>query len=443
MAAWLLTCNPSGVFDLPRFRDEGNELTSWTISQHKRDVSAGDQFVLWMSGANAGIVAYGHLTGEAARGRPDAAYWLTDPGEQDYVPLEVDEWLDRRIPKSQLAADPRMSGATILTMPGGRNPHRLNVAQWEAIREALDSAQGEDPGWDLNPGEEIRRVELHTKYGGSSQNGISPSATTSNILVFTAASSGHQHGYFDIWNEDGTFHYTGEGQTGDQRMVRGNKAILEHRETGKRLRLFDGARGTVRYLGEWTLDPDQPYSEHQAPATRGGDLRKVIRFHLVPVRATINAREVEIGQDYVAPDESITPAPAASSAPDPDLVGRNLSTHRRLQNELAEHAQNRGFTALSPDVSDPDFDLAWRNAEGKLTVCEVKSLTLANEARQLRAGLGQVLDYQDQLSDRAPAVSAVLWVEREPSELRWIALCRRVGVTLAWPSQEDSAFQVD
>ncbi|MFJ3302451.1 hypothetical protein ACIPSA_04895 [Streptomyces sp. NPDC086549] len=440
MAAWLLTCNPNGVFDLPRFRDEGNDLTSWTISQHKREVAAGDQFVLWMSGTNAGIVAHGHFTGQAAHGRPDTTYWLTDPGERDYVPLEVDQWLDRRIPKSQLAADPRMSGATILTMPGGRNPHRLNRAQWEAIHEALEAASGEDPGWDLNPGDEIRRVKLHAHYGGSTQNGISPSGTTNNILIFTAASSGHQHGYFDTWNEDGTFHYTGEGQTGDQRMVRGNKAILEHRETGKRLRLFDGARGTVRYLGEWTLDPEQPYSEDQAPATGGGDLRKVICFHLVPVRATISAPEVEIGQDYVAPDESVTPTPATQSAPDPDLVGRNLSTHRRLQNELAKQAQNRGFTALSPDVSDPDFDLAWRDTEGRLTVCEVKSLTPANEARQLRVGLGQVLDYQDQLSDRAPDVSAVLWVEREPSERRWITLCRRVGVTLAWPCQEDSVF---
>jgi len=334
-----------------------------------------------------------------------------------------------------------MAGATILTMPGGRNPHKLSAEQWAAIREAIDIAKGEDPAWHLKPGDEIRRVDLHKRYGGSSQNGISPSRTTNNILIFTAASSGHQHGYFDTWNEDGTFHYTGEGQTGHQKMIRGNKAILEHRETGKRLRLFDGARGTVRYLGEWTLDPDNPYSEGEAPATGGGPLRKVIRFHLVPVKATITTPEVQIGQSYVAPNESVAPAPATPSAPDPDLVGRSLSTHRRLQNSLAEEAQKRGFTALSPDVSDPDFDVAWRDTEGRVTVCEVKTLTSANEMRQLRVGLGQVLDYQDQLRNRAPEVSAVLWVEREPSERRWVDLCRRVGVTLAWPGEEHSIFQ--
>ncbi|CAM5379647.1 hypothetical protein [Streptomyces purpurascens] len=223
-------------------------------------------------------------------------------------------------------------------------------------------------------------------------------------------------------------------------MIRGNKAILEHSETGKRLRLFDGARGTVRYLGEWMLNPEQAYTWAEAPETGGGPLRQVIRFHLVPVRATITEPEVGIGQRYVVADEDVAPAPAAPSTPDPDLVGRNLSTHRRLQNHLAQEAQNRGLTALSPGATDPNFDLAWREGQDRLTVCEVKSLTRANEAAQLRVGLGQVLDYRDQLSDRTADVTAVLWVEREPTEIRWVNLCQQVGVTLAWPGREGMVF---
>lgn len=439
MATWLLSCNPKR-FDLEGHRRDGQVLDSWTIARHVDDVAIGDDFVLWVGGPNAGVVAYGHFTGMAQYGQPDLEYWAEDPGPRHFVPLLVDKWLDLRVPKARFAADPRMAAASILRQPFAGNPHRLTAEQWQAVHDAIKAQEGEDPDWDLKSGDEIRRVDLHARYGGSSQNGIATSGTTDNILIFTAASSGHQHGYYDTWNEDGTFHYTGEGQTGDQKMIRGNKAILEHRETGKRLRLFDGARGTVRYLGEWTLAPDQPFSEDEAPATGGGDLRKVIRFHLVPIKATISTPEVEIGQDYVAPDETVTPAPTMPVAPDPDLLGRNLSTHRRLQNALAEEAQKRGLTALSPSVSDPGFDLAWRDADGRLTVCEVKSLTPANEARQLRAGLGQVLDYQDQLSDRAPGATAVLWVEREPTEARWIELCRRVGVILAWPGHEESVF---
>ncbi|MDA1003150.1 MAG: hypothetical protein O3B31_07345 [Chloroflexi bacterium] len=44
-------------------------------------------------------------------------------------------------------------------------------------------------------------------------------------MFFTAAESGHQHGYFDRWDGD-TFLYTGEGQEGDQEITRGNLAIL-------------------------------------------------------------------------------------------------------------------------------------------------------------------------------------------------------------------------
>ncbi|MFH9215922.1 EVE domain-containing protein [Streptomyces globisporus] len=440
MSTWLLSCNPK-KFDLEGHRRDGHVLSSWTVVRYVREVAEGDEFVLWVAGPDAGVVAYGRFTGPAEHGQPDLRYWAEDPGPRHFVPLVVDRWLDLRIPKARLASDPRMTGATVLRQPFAGSPHRLTEEEWRAVREAIEASEGSDPQWDLNPGEEIRRVDLHAKYGGSSQNGISPCSTTDNILIFTAPSSGHQHGYFDTWNEDGTFHYTGEGQTGDQRMVRGNKAILEHAQFGKRLRLFDGARGTVRYLGEWTLDIDEPYTEDQAPATGGGDLRKVIRFHLIPVRATITASEVKIGQDYVAPDENVVPAPVTPSAPDPDLVGRNLSTHRKLQNLLAQEAQRRGCTALSPDVSDPDFDLAWRDSGDRLTICEIKSLTPANEARQLRAGLGQVLDYQDQLSERAPEASAVLWVEREPSEQRWVNLCHRVGVILAWPGQENTLFE--
>ncbi|MFE3588357.1 hypothetical protein ACFXOY_12600 [Streptomyces niveus] len=439
MATWLLNCNPK-TFKLDEYRDAGEILTSWTIARHKDEVAAGDEFVLWVSGPNAGIAAYGHFTGPAEYGQVDPHYWTTDPGQKHFVPLDVDKWLELRIPKAQLAGDARMAEATILRQPFAGNPHRLTADQWHAIREAIDATESSDPDWQLNPGASIRRTELHTRYGGSSQNGISSSGTSDNILIFTAASSGHQHGYFDTWNEDGTFHYTGEGQTGDQRMIRGNKAIFEHRETGKRLRLFDGARGMVRYLGEWTLDQEQAYSWAEAPETGGGPLRQVIRFHLVPVRTTITAPDVEVGQDYVVVDEEVAPAPAAPSTPDPDLVGRNLSTHRRLQNQLAEEAQNRGLTALSPGATDPDFDLAWRDGQDRLTVCEVKSLTRANEARQLRAGLGQVLDYKDQLTERATDVAAVLWIEREPAEIRWANLCRQVGVTLAWPGREDTVF---
>jgi hypothetical protein len=39
-------------------------------------------------------------------------------------------------------------------------------------------------------------------------------------------------------------------------------------------------------------------------------------------------------------------------------------------------------------------------------------------------GIGQVLDYDDSLRARGRAVLPVLYLEREPSDARWVALGR-------------------
>jgi hypothetical protein len=62
--------------------------------------------------------------------------------------------------------------------------------------------------WNLKPGDQIRRTELHRQFGGSGQGGISPSAKSPNVLIFTDPKTGVQHGYYDGWKDDGLFHYT-------------------------------------------------------------------------------------------------------------------------------------------------------------------------------------------------------------------------------------------
>ncbi|MGE3913245.1 MAG: hypothetical protein AB7K36_28065 [Chloroflexota bacterium] len=100
------------------------------------------------------------------------------------------------------------------------------------------------------------------------------------MLIFTAAASGEQHGYVDQWNADGCFHYTGEGQVGNQEMKRGNAAILNHAKQARALRVFYGARGVVEYAGEFEVDSEQPWYWADAPSTGGGRMRKVIVFRL-------------------------------------------------------------------------------------------------------------------------------------------------------------------
>ena len=95
-----------------------------------------------------------------------------------------------------------------------------------------------------------RRRDIHGKFGGQRQGGISTPNQHPVIFLFTGA-SGETYGYKDGWGSAGTFEYTGEGQKGDMQFVRGNKAIRDHSHDGKDLLLFEQLpkRGGVRFAG--------------------------------------------------------------------------------------------------------------------------------------------------------------------------------------------------
>jgi len=137
--------------------------------------------------------------------------------------------------------------------------------------------------WSLEPGERIRRRELHERYGGARQGGVSPSRSSPNLFVFTNLHARERQGYYDWWEEDGSFHYTGQGQRGYQTLTGGNLAVLNHVKDGRALRVFQGAGGAIQYVGEFVVDDHQPYSWNLAPSPTGGPVRHVIRFHLRPV----------------------------------------------------------------------------------------------------------------------------------------------------------------
>lgn len=125
-----------------------------------------------------------------------------------------------------------------------------------------------------------RWPEINDLYGGSRQNGISASRQTSAIFLFTGE-SGEQYGYKDHFDEHGVFWYSGEGQSGDMKLHKGNHAIVDHANEGRALHVFQtlGKAKGQKYLGEFT------YASHefgQGP-DKEGNQRRVIIFHLLPV----------------------------------------------------------------------------------------------------------------------------------------------------------------
>jgi len=124
-----------------------------------------------------------------------------------------------------------------------------------------------------------RRNDIHARFGGQQQGGISTPADAPGIFIFTGHGAGHV-GYQDVFEADGSFRYTGQGQLGDMRMISGNRAIRDHVQNGKDLLLFQQTKkgGPVRFEGLYVCGC---WEIEQQP-DMNGNLRQAIVFTLVP-----------------------------------------------------------------------------------------------------------------------------------------------------------------
>lgn len=198
---------------------------------------------------------------------------------------------------------------------------------------------------DLKAGDRCHRIDLHDKYGGTRYHGIAPSSDHPYVFLFTG-DSGSEHGYEDEFRGD-TFIYTGEGREGDMEMVRGNKAIRDHREEGRELHLFESndEAWSVTYLGQFQC---VDWFREQLPDTNG-DLREAIRFKLEPVN-----NEVEVETD--------------------DLEGTDLDTlYERAKESSTDQPERQTntneYTRTSYSRSEVVREFALRAADGVCQGC--------------------------------------------------------------------------
>jgi hypothetical protein len=137
------------------------------------------------------------------------------------------------------------------------------------------------------------------------------------------------------------------------------------------------------------------------------------------------------GRRYIRAKDSPTITPAGLFTVDPAVAERGLAGHASTQNALADLLRSCGREPFSPGPGEPDFDLAWKE-QHTFCVVEVKSLTGTNATQQLRLGLGQVLDYREELAQQHVNVLAVLALEAEPPA-RWPTIAAAAGVRITWP----------
>jgi 5-methylcytosine-specific restriction enzyme A len=202
-----------------------------------------------------------------------------------------------------------------------------------------------------------RRADIHDRFGGQRQGGISTPVEHPFVFLFTG-SSGDQFGYEDGWQADEeVFLYTGEGQVGDMSFRVGNLAIRNHALNGKSLLLFEalGKSRPVVFKGEFEcagydfpLGPD-----------RDGNLRKTIRFHLLA--CVDSAPPIEKNQPVTAdlPIDGLTLAELRRRAmkaisPDQETDWREAKICRRQRSDAIRRyvlARAKGICELTGDLA--------------------------------------------------------------------------------------------
>lgn len=296
----------------------------------------------------------------------------------------------------------------------------------------VSPAEAQAIEWDLEPGDVIERKQLHVKYGGRTQGGIGPSAKTPNVMIFTDPIAGEKHGYYDGWMPDGLFHYSGEGQYGDQRMLSGNASILNHEAEGRALRLFQGARGNVTYLGRFAV---AGWYEADAPETGDGPLRKVIVFKLRPLDTPPQQPGTKLGRLLADQHETVTEIDIERLETEKTFVDPNREPYEaerresKLVLDFSGYLRSRGHRVNRQRILPPNGE-----TRPLLTDLYVPDLDLLIEAKgsvtreNVRMALGQLIDYNRFVRAKNRAVLV-------PSKPRpdLVELVEAAGHLIIWP----------
>jgi 5-methylcytosine-specific restriction enzyme A len=178
-----------------------------------------------------------------------------------------------------------------------------------------------------------RRTDIHGRFGGQQQGGISTPTKAPFIFLFTG-DEGEAYGYNDGWDKSGSgvFNYTGEGQEGDIQFLRGNLAIRDHATNSKDLLLFStlGKGAPVRFLGRFAC----ANYEIKNGVDKNQLSRKVIVFHLIATDGPDESKQVVGAQDATPqPIDVLRKQAYAAARTAPGDSGRTASVTYRQRSE--------------------------------------------------------------------------------------------------------------
>lgn len=222
----------------------------------------------------------------------------------------------------------------------------------------------------------------------------------------------------------------------------------------------DGETWELMYFFDTAHEIDLEIGEARRALDFGDNWWPLGLRHLTPARQAILLEKFGSIEGFAAAMDGASPAPAKIQAspeellfggrfqgvpskppkarrqrsePDPDVAGRGYMAHEETVAKLEQYV---GASSFHKGKRGINHDGAW-NAGGDYCICEVKSVTPANEVAQLQKGLGQVLHNRFKAQwNGVERVRAYLVAEREPSgsEL-WRKLAAEHEVVFTWPER--------
>ncbi|MFI6682616.1 restriction endonuclease [Streptomyces sp. NPDC050485] len=286
-------------------------------------------------------------------------------------------------------------------------------------------------------GTEVRRKKIHDKYGGNRQKGISKPKEPPYLFLFSNPERGRQYGYYDGWGEDDCYHYCGEGLYGDQKMVEGNLDILDHVQQKRSLQLFKTtAKAVVANLGQFFLDPKEPWYTTDAPDA-AGEVRTVIMFRLRPADSVPLTDDLALSPatsttvDDVAVEQHNAEQMIVNPSGKPRLSDRREA---KLVKAYRQHLESQGHTVtrkkIRPEGEAKPLYTDLYDATDKLLI-EAKA-TATREA--IRMAIGQLFDYRRYLEPQTDI--ALLLPSKPRPDLLKLCHAAEVAASVIWPEGE-------
>lgn len=306
--------------------------------------------------------------------------------------------------------------------------------------------------WTLEVGDAANRTAIQTEFRGSNARGISaPGRATGlkDIMLWWRPGHGELFGYDDGWDDDrGTsFSFSGTGQRRDQTFEAPhaeNGRVRDHAANGDRLRLLryeDKKKNLVRYIGEFRLDPGDPWHFRDG-LDRLGTVRQVIEFRLLPIgHALFDSADVR--HHSLRTSVARAPLPARPGARRTAIEPLNDAMLRRVVAAQTQSVQRLelilvhdfGDWLAAGGVETCGLDIPYaperRTLRADLFVPapDVLIEAKASTAREhIRMAIGQLLDYA-RFVDPRPSL-CVLTPDRPPDDM--LALLDTLSIDAVW-----------